>query len=474
MGTIGEAALKEAETHPTAQHLKTQAQDRPIFKIDPHADPLFKAANNITADPQKTLQDQFTEGTGIEDGSPELITCEESGEEYQQTCSRLLKIELKIIPQKGYTAAKSCIGHWKSAWRGTKYYCGGCRGGNYVITQKKSVQVVREFWADGCKVLEDHLEKGLCRYTNIIISPKNETRIIQGEPITRDHFEEHYHYACFKTSPKTCAGLREKGCYQVKSKCKEKSGNQCILWEQTYACPSGKKSFRLYQSSNKENPFCLTGNCADTSYEANNEMMAVMGHLYALREAQNDLRKFQVIFKGEDRRCTRNCLDFRDCCGSLNGWGVTLNLSSCDEGEKQLALLRQKNLCVMVGTYCAEREKIFNNCIRKKTTFCCYGTKMARLIQQNAHSQLGIGFGSPEGPNCSGLSAEQLSRMDFSKINFSEIFEDIQNQTVTKTPKQSLAQVSTERLQNNMAVLTKPSNDSLANQKMQALQEGGF
>jgi hypothetical protein len=125
-----------------------------------------------------------------------------------------------------------------------------------------------------------------------------------------------------------------------------------------------------------------------------------------------------------------------------------------------------------VGTYCA--EKLLGVCIRKKTGFCCYGTKMARLIQQQGRAQLGLNFGSPECPECTGLSPEQLSQLDFSKINFSEIFEDIKNQTVAKGQGQSLAQVSTERLQNNMTLLTKPPLNAKSTKELQKLKEKGL
>lgn len=485
-GSLGDAAISKARTNEVSQHLHTQAQNRKSFKIDPNTDPLFVEANRIIMDPQKALNEEIiaTSDSGG-DVLEEIKTCEEGGDEYSQNCSKRLEIVLRITPEVS-NAVKYCPGHAKKERRGWSLhyshwteYCGGCAW-RTDITPKK-VEVLSEQWIDGCAVLEDLTEKGLCRYAGKTTSPLNEIRTIQGEPVTRDHFEEQFTYTCFKAPPtaNSCVGLREKGCYQVKSVCKEqarleKVGNYCILWEQTYACPSGKISNKSYRASSKGSPFCLTGNCADTSYEANNEMMNAMSHLYALREAQNDLRDFKVIFKGTHRWCTRNCLSFRDCCGGNKGWGVTLKLSDCDKAEIELRTLRDKNLCVQVGTYCAERDAVFKSCLRKKTTFCCYGTKMARLIQQNGRAQLGIGFGSPESPNCEGLSPEQLSRIDFSRINFSEIFEDIKNQTVAKDQKQSLAQVSTERLQNNMTLLTKPSSDPTASQKIQALKEKGF
>jgi hypothetical protein len=199
-----------------------------------------------------------------------------------------------------------------------------------------------------------------------------------------------------------------------------------------------------------------------------------MSQMAVLQEAQNDLRHYKSIFQGTNRWCTRNCLSFRDCCGSGKGWGVTIGLSNCDKQELELRTLRDKNRCVMVGTYCAEEEPIFKTCLRKKTTFCCFGTKLARLIQQSGRGQIGRSWGSPENPDCNGLSPEELSRMDFSTIDFTELLEDIKSNMIPKNQGQSLAQVSKERLQNNMTLMTKPSGDNLSIKKREELKEKGM
>lgn len=199
----------------------------------------------------------------------------------------------------------------------------------------------------------------------------------------------------------------------------------------------------------------MSGDCADTSYHANGDLLTVMSQMAALKDIQKDLREFNTIFKGENRWCTRNCLNFRDCCTNGKGWGVNLHLSSCSKHEKELAILREKNRCVLIGTYCAEKEKVTGICLRKKTTFCCFGTKMARLLQQSGRAQLGLSWGTPENPQCGGFTSEELSRIDFSQIDFSEIFSDITKQISVKGQEQSLANVSTKRVQENMSLLTK-------------------
>jgi conjugal transfer mating pair stabilization protein TraN len=105
----------------------------------------------------------------------------------------------------------------------------------------------------------------------------------------------------------------------------------------------------------------------------------------------------------------------------------------------------------MVGTYCA--KKVLGQCLEKKTTYCCFGTKLARLIQEAGHQQLGLSWGSPQSPQCQGLSPEQLSRLDFSKVDFSELFQDIADQFKPKSQTELNQSVSKERLAENMARL---------------------
>ena len=230
--TLKNGAISAAQTDDVAQHITEQASTRQTFKIDPSTDPLFVDANQALTDPEKMLNENITEIAGSTEEPGTLQTCEEGGEEYAQNCSRKLEIDLEIIPEKGHHTHTQCDGHWKKKALGSKKYCKGrCKNSKYVIDQAKQVLVTREEWVGNCEVLESLVDQGFCRYVSNSTSPKNETRQIQGEPLSRDHFEEHNHYACFKSSLKTCAGLREKGCFQVSSVCKEWAGNKCVLWE---------------------------------------------------------------------------------------------------------------------------------------------------------------------------------------------------------------------------------------------------
>ncbi len=279
-------------------------------------------------------------------------------------------------------------------------------------------------WHSTCDFFENLVDEGLCQYGERTLTQGLETRNIDGYSITKDAWQYKQVYHC-KMIKDDCAPLRSQGCYQVSSKCKEKREEKCWIYEQQYECPDGRLAGAKIKSPASE-AFCLTGDCHNASYQANGDMLEVISRLSMLKEIQNDMQmqgnNFH-IFKGRDHQCSRNCINFKDCCGGLKGWGVSLHIAGCTPEEKELAKMREKSLCHQIGTYCA--KKILKKCVSKKTSFCCFGSKFARLLQEQGRAQLGLGWGNEKCPNCRGLTVEELSRMDLSKMDFRELFDDV-------------------------------------------------
>ena len=280
-------------------------------------------------------------------------------------------------------------------------------------------------WHSTCDELEKMVDEGLCQYGERTLTQGPETRNINGYQIKKDAWQYKQIYHC-KMIKDDCDPLRAEGCYQISSKCKEQKQDRCWIYEQTYQCPNGKLSSPKLKSPSSET-FCLTGNCHNTSYQANSDMLEVISRLSLLKEIQNDIRgqgnsNFH-IFKGKEQKCSRDCLSFKDCCGGLKGWGISLHIAGCSPTEKELAKMREQSLCHQIGTYCS--KKIFGKCVTKKTGFCCFGSKFARLLQVQGRAQLGLGWGTAECPDCRGLTVQELSRIDLSKMNFRELFEDV-------------------------------------------------
>lgn len=116
---------------------------------------------------------------------------------------------------------------------------------------------------------------------------------------------------------------------------------------------------------------------------------------------------------------------------SPSAWAESLvmaqinSLISCSEPEKNLVIKREQKLCSSVGSYCSQSIPILKVCIEKTNTFCCFNSKLGRIINEQGLGQLGQSFGSPQNPMCGGFSIDEIQRLDFSRINLDEFTQDI-------------------------------------------------
>lgn len=102
--------------------------------------------------------------------------------------------------------------------------------------------------------------------------------------------------------------------------------------------------------------------------------------------------------------------------------------SEMSEGEKSLAYRRGANLCVYVGQYCSKKVKIgfISLCRTKKKTYCCFNSKLARIINVEGRKQIGnVGWGSAKNPRCEGFTLEEFNSIDISKMDLSEFVNEI-------------------------------------------------
>lgn len=311
-------------------------------------------------------------------------------------------------------------------------------------------------WRSNCGPFEDMVEQGLCHYGERILLEGAATKNIAGYPITKDAWQYRQIYDCQMIKDE-CSALRAQGCRQVGSRCKEQRQGKCWIFEQRYQCPSETRSGSAFKSP-PLGAFCLTGDCHDQSYQANQDLLEVMARMNVLKEVQDDIhgKKDFEIFKGSSRHCSRNCLSFKDCCRRLKGWGTSLGLANCTSDERLLSEMRAKNLCYSTGTFCSNKR--LGKCLSKKSTFCCFGSRLARLVHEQGRPQLRMGWGTAKEPQCQGFTVEQFSRLDLSNMNFSEIFEDVM-QKYHKKDSQVLQQKTQEQMRNNLKTIEQGLND---------------
>lgn len=287
-----------------------------------------------------------------------------------------------------------------------------------IIYEEDSYEVLPDEWNSNCERLESRVDQGLCHYSSKECTQGPQTRIIEGVSIKRDCWQEKFSYACAYPSKDDCGPLRARGCAQIHSACKQKVGNVCVVYTQTYQCKGNTQT--SYSITGGNTPFCLDGNCRDQSWEANNEMMSSLAQLSLFKDMQG---KMNSIFKGDQHQCSKYILNFKDCCGSGKGWGKSVGLGGCSGNEKLLRKKRQARLCHYVGTYCA--KKVLGKCVKKRSSFCCFGSKLLKAFQEQGRQQIGLSWGEPKHPLCRGFTIEEIQRIDFSKLDLREAFEDL-------------------------------------------------
>ena len=486
--SLNEKKIKDTlATHSSATLISESSQSRGKF-LNLQEDPLLTFSRDLSKDPLALLSRFYKDCREVPlEGSAlplekEQMSCEEAGGPYTLTCTRDLHVEtikkekkyhrshLEGVIFKRYTVKGnpqySCshvsrMGHDRRynfyvvdpslkdmAWR---FHDGANPYGHWVTNDytyhkgfagspQKTITLAeynntvlgaedtRETWTSNCALIEEKADSGLCQYVKKACTQGAQTRLINGFAVSKPCWQETYTYQCIVPARNDCDRLRARGCAQLRSDCTQFMGKDCVLYKQTFEClkPStqqGKGAKTRIVCG--EAPQCFSGDCVEQGYPLNGEMLQVMSQMSVLKELQNQIKEgMPQIFKGEDNRCRRNIADFKDCCGSDGGWGTSVGLAStCSFDEKQLKIKRQKKQCHRLGTYCS--NKVLGLCLEKTTTFCCFGSSFLRTLQEQARNQIGLGWGGAENPVCRGLTVEELSRVDFSKLDLSEIFQGI-------------------------------------------------
>ncbi|NCP62693.1 MAG: conjugal transfer protein TraN [Alphaproteobacteria bacterium] len=327
--------------------------------------------------------------------------------------------------------------------KGNFYYRGGCGAGNHhrthigtaiisyhaPLTEEDMIERVE----DGCASYEAISNQGLCRYGEEEIFEGAETReFCDGDDcisVARDWWKRQRTYHCKHPSKDNCGPFRSAGCEQTKANCKTRVGDFCVEHQKTFLCRSEKLGNGITKIGG-DVPFCLDGNCDDRSWSANTDFAEAMSKMSVFREISKDMdAENATVFRGTGMKCSKSTMSFQDCCGS-GGWGRSVGLGqNCSEDEKNLKKERDANKCIRVGTYCSQKEDVTKICLTKKTSFCCFGSKLAKIVHEQGRSQLGIGLGDAEHPDCRPFTVTELQNIDFSKIDLSELYSEIRAKT---------------------------------------------
>jgi len=109
------------------------------------------------------------------------------------------------------------------------------------------------------------------------------------------------------------------------------------------------------------------------------------------------------------------------------GLMILQDLLSCEQEEQILAMRRGQNLCDEIGIYCSNELKLLfiKICLEHTKSYCCFNSRLARILNEQGRGQIGKGWGGAESPNCSGFTQAEFAAIDFSRIDLSEFTAEI-------------------------------------------------
>ena len=99
----------------------------------------------------------------------------------------------------------------------------------------------------------------------------------------------------------------------------------------------------------------------------------------------------------------------------------------CDQQDLETGLLDGSGMCTYVGSYCVAKIP-FIGCIQKARSFCCFNSKLGRIIHEQGRVQLKAfdGYGEPKTPECRGFTPAEFQALNFSELDLSEYYDELQ------------------------------------------------
>ena len=288
--------------------------------------------------------------------------------------------------------------------------------------------------------------------SQVCVDASPATRTINGVSVTHDCWQWQASYQCGTlTSANDCATLSAKSnCSFDHEVCLDSpQSGACQIKSEVYKCttPATTQTSQAYACSG--DVYCLDGSCTQLPTSPAPDLASALVAMNAMKEAkqQFDANKL-TIFDGDATGCHKPLFGLVNCCagkvsGVLTGASAALAVAGlatgnltmllglatqfltvfmCSSEEIQLDVKDRMGLCHYVGEYCSEKALFV--CTTERKSYCCYQSKLSRVIQEQGRTQLGLDFGSPQAPNCTGFTVDQFSKLDLSKMDFSEVFAD--------------------------------------------------
>lgn len=250
-----------------------------------------------------------------------------------------------------------------------------------------------------------------------------QTRTFNGVAVTQACWGWKRTYSCQGlTAANSCsASTIPVGCTFAREECLDEPAptdpSQCKVHQEVYTCPIVSKQAATQYVCGGD-VYCISGNCETIQRVASTEFKDALVAMHTLDEASHSLNTINyTLFKGAGQTCSKPVFGLANCCG---GHGFPL-IGNCSNADHLLAKQIDAGLTHYVGTYCS---KSFIVCTSEAKSYCVFGSKLTRILQEQGRTQIGKSWGSAKHADCSGFTVAQFAQLDLSKMNFSEVYAD--------------------------------------------------
>nr|WP_232843195.1 conjugal transfer protein TraN [Allopontixanthobacter confluentis] len=292
----------------------------------------------------------------------------------------------------------------------------------YEVTTDRTVDTASD--ESQCLGLSDNSDCALD--TEICTDSSPQTRVIDGVSVTRPCWSWQRSYSCTaRSAASDCSEIEDQGtCRFLREECLTDS-TPCETWERIYECPLPAGDSDATQYVCDGDVYCIDGSCETIERNANDEFKDAVTALHAMDEARGAFDPDTLtLFRGTRNTCSSKVFGVLNCCKG-KGFplipGISLLVAlGCDREEVLLHQRDAQGLCAYVGTYCS--KKFLGVCLTKRKAYCCFESKLARILQEQGRRQLPKPWDKPKEEQCEGFTLDEFAQLDLSQMDFSEVY----------------------------------------------------
>ena len=163
--------------------------------------------------------------------------------------------------------------------------------------------------------------------------------------------------------------------------------------------------------------WCVGADCGATRAQGNAGFVRAAASLNMVLEMGGEEfdRQNMAFFPGKRRACQVRLGGLANCCDDK---GLLVNLYHCPAPELELARERDAGRTYYLGERCVQR--ILGECLKRERGWCVFGSKLGRMLHEQARPWLGIDWSS-----CRGFVVGEIERIDFDRLNLGDFFREL-------------------------------------------------